>query len=79
MKNSFDQMADKWPSLIVARTEVARFSGGLLHPRTLANLDASGEGPKTRIKKGRKVAYPVSALIEFMKERCTILKEYANG
>lgn len=73
MKDSWVLMAEKWPSPIVARTEVARFSGGILHPRTLANLDARGEGPKTRIKHGRKVAYPVDALIEFLRKRCTII------
>lgn len=78
MKDSFAGMIDKWPSPIVARSEVSRFSGGLLHPRTLANLDARGEGPKTRIKQGRKVAYPVDALIEFMRERCIIIRGGAD-
>lgn len=29
-----------WPSPIVAREEVGKFSGGLLNPRTMANQDA---------------------------------------
>jgi hypothetical protein len=29
----FDELVRAWPSALVARREVARFSGGLLYPR----------------------------------------------
>ena len=52
-------MAERWPSPYVARSEVKRFSGGILNPKYMANLDCRGEGPTGRIRVGRKVAYPV--------------------
>ncbi len=68
-KNSFKMLAERWPSAIVARHEVGKFSGGLIHPRTLANKDSLGEGPRDRIVVGRKVAYTVEALIEWLEKR----------
>lgn len=69
MKDIYDQMAEKWPSAIVARKEVSNFSGGLLSPRTLANLDSMGSGPP-RIKMGsQRVFYPVHDLITWLRAR----------
>ena len=62
-------LAEKWPSAIVARSEVGKFSGGLLHPRSMANRDSEGTGPRNPIKVGRKVAYFVDSLLEWMQER----------
>lgn len=58
-----------WPSLYVARSEVEKFSGGILKARTLSNLDSKGKGPKGRFRVGRKVVYTAVSLIEFMQER----------
>ena len=63
------KLAEKWPSTIVARHEVGKFSGGIVNPRTLANLDSKGTGPKGKFTIGNRVAYPVDALIEWMQER----------
>lgn len=65
----YKQMAEKWPSSIVARTEVGRFSGGALNSKTMANLDCSGNGPKGAFKVGRRVVYPVESLIIFLREQ----------
>lgn len=65
------KLAHAWPSPLVARSEVAKFSGGLLHPRTLANADSLGNGPPEKIRIGRKVAYPVEELLLWMAERAT--------
>ncbi len=62
-----------WPSPFVERQHVNQFSGGILHPRTLANLDAKGEGPAKRIRIGQKVAYPVTELVRWMEERSVAL------
>lgn len=69
VKNPFQELASKWPSSLVARERVADFSGGILRPGTMANLDRMGDGPKGRIRVGRKVAYPVQDLIEWMTAR----------
>ena len=66
-------LKDKWPSAFVVRSEIDRFSGGLLHGRTLANLDCEGKGPK-RIRLGRKIGYQIDDLITWMTERVEILK-----
>lgn len=68
-KFNFEEMAKTWPSGLVARSEVGRFSGGLLNGRTLANLDSAGMGPPNRIRVGRKIAYPVRDLIRWIAGR----------
>jgi|WetSurMetagenome_2_1015567.scaffolds.fasta_scaffold1593722_1 hypothetical protein len=70
MKNIYlQELAGKWPSSIVARTEIRKFSGGILTERYCANLDSKNIGIKGRIRIGRKVAYPVNAIIEFLENR----------
>lgn len=65
----YEQMAERWPSAIVARREVAKFSGGLLNPRTCANLDSLGVGPP-KMKMGSKaVFYPVAGLVAWLRAR----------
>jgi len=68
MDFNFDELKKKWPAPIVARTEVSRFSGGLLNPRTMANQDSLGVGPR-HMKMGKKVFYTVDDLVNFMKKR----------
>jgi len=71
--NLSNELIEKWPSAIVARSEVAEFSGGLLNPRTLANLDCRGEGPPVRLKMGtRRVAYPTAVLARWLAERIQV-------
>lgn len=69
-KAPFSSMAEKWPSTFVARSAVSQFTGGLISPRYLANLDSQGKGPKGRIRlRDRKVGYPVKELIAWLEER----------
>ncbi len=63
------QMRQKWPSAAVARSQVGDFSGGVLNPRTMANLDSLGQGPRERYSMGRTVFYPVDALLDLIRER----------
>lgn len=66
------QLKEKWPSSIVSRTEIRKFTGGLINEKTLANLDSQGTGPEGRFKIGRKVGYDVSAVIRWLEERLTV-------
>ncbi len=75
MKIIFQTMADKWPSAIVARTEVERFSGGMIKGKYIANLDSTGQGPAGRIRCGRKVAYPVNEFVKWLESRSEVLTE----
>ena len=69
MNDVYDQMAARWPSAIVSRKEVGKFSGGLLNPRTMANINSQGGGP-IKIKMGnKKVFYSVQDLIAWLRTR----------
>lgn len=68
MNEVYDELRNKWPSALVARSEVGVFSGGVLSPRYLANLDSKKVGPP-RVRIGGKVAYPVEGLIRWMERR----------
>jgi len=70
----WDELEKSWPSPLVARKEISRFSGGILHPRTLANLDCRELGPP-RIKIGKSVGYPKKELVQWMKNRDVSEKE----
>lgn len=73
---NLNDLASTWNAPLVARDQkqLDRFSGGILNARTLANEDSLGTGPKGRIKVGRKVAYPVESLIEWMKAKAEVVK-----
>jgi phage terminase Nu1 subunit (DNA packaging protein) len=64
----FSSLARKWPSSFVSREKVAEFTGGIINPRTLANLDSAGHGIK-RFRIGRKVVYRVEDVCEWLAER----------
>jgi len=72
-KNTFQNMAEKWPSAWVARTEAEKFTGGIISEKYLANLDSAGRGPAGRVRIGRKIAYPVSEFIKWLESRSTVL------
>ena len=52
----------------MARSEVKKFSGGLLTSGTMRNLDSLGEGPPKE-KFGKKICYDVRDLVEWMERR----------
>jgi len=71
MSNKIDlsYLKKAWPSGIVARQEIKRFTGGVLSEKYLANLDCQGIGPENRFKIGGKIAYPVDSLITWLEKR----------
>lgn len=69
MSPDYDRMKAEWDGgPYVPRSQVGKFSGGMLHPRTMANRDSLGIGPPAAKFDGR-VFYLVDDLIEWMKER----------
>lgn len=74
-----DSMSSRWPSTIVARSEISTFTGGAFSPGTMANLDCYGKGPKDRFILGRETVYPVNSLVEWLKSRVTILEKKTNA
>jgi hypothetical protein len=67
-KDVFDEMVERWPSAIVARTAVKKFSGGLISEKYMANLDSQQLGPE-RVKISGKVAYPAKSLAKWISDR----------
>lgn len=66
---NLSNLAAKWPSPFVAREKIGEFTGGIISPKTMANLDSAQSGPKGRITVGRKVAYPVNELVIWLESR----------
>ena len=68
-KESLSELLKTWPSAFVSRSEVKKFSGGLISGKSLANHDSEGSGPP-RLKVGGRVAYRAVDLVDWLKERC---------
>lgn len=73
VRKHFEKLAEKWGSAIVARDKVPEFTGGAISSGRMANLDCLGEGPKGRVRIGRKVCYTVGPLIDWLITRSTAL------
>jgi hypothetical protein len=68
---NLSKLIDRWPSAFVARSEVGKFTGGMIQPGTLANLDSKGLGPE-KIRVSRKVAYPVIPFVRWLETRSLV-------
>lgn len=71
-KPDLSSLIESWPAPYVERQHVSTFSGGILHPRSMANFDAKRKGPRGRIRIGKKIAYPVKELVEWMQSRAEV-------
>ena len=68
-KPDFSQIITNNPSGYILRKDLTEKTGGLLHGRTMANLDSQGTGITGRILIGkRKIAYPVHAVVEYLQK-----------
>jgi len=68
-------MVERWPSSLVARREIGKFSGGILSSRYLANLDALGEGPSDRLRIGRQIVYKTAEVAAWLEARSSVIPE----
>ena len=69
-------LVEKWPSGVVAQSEVGKFTGGILSGRTMANLHSLAKrgdytGPPLPYKEhvGRKAFYFATDIAEFLWQR----------
>jgi len=69
---NFEHIIRNNPSGYIIRKNLSEKTGGLLHGRTMANLDSAGEGIPGRISIGRKVAYPVQAVVDYLKSKVKV-------
>jgi len=67
-KDVYDEMVDKWPSAVVTRPEIVRFTGGLMKGSYVANLDSRNEGPP-RQRSGQKWIYPTKPFAAWLRGR----------
>ena len=58
-----------WRSPFITRDQLYEVTGGLIHPRTIRNLDSLGKGIKGKFKIGRKVAYPIEEVINYLENK----------
>lgn len=74
-KPDFSAIIENCPCGFITRMEIENVTGGLLNPKSVANMDSDPEveGIKGRFKVGRKVCYPVKYVIEFLESRAQII------
>jgi hypothetical protein len=61
---------------IISRQEVGRITGGMVHPRTMANLDSAGQGPAGKVSMGRtRVGYLREPFIDWFVNRLEWLEK----
>ena len=71
-KPDFTQIIKNNQSGYILRTNLTKATGGLLHGRTMANLDSQNIGIPGRITLGRKVAYPVESVVKYLQSKVTV-------
>ncbi len=72
MFQGLGDLAEKLPP-IISRDHVEKILGGIISAKRLANLDSIGEGPKRRMRIGRKIAYRTEDLLDWLDARTKIL------
>ena len=65
----FQQMADRWPSNVVAQSKVSTLTGGVLSGKSLANMRSKGEDVPESVMIGSRRAYVVSSLVNWLRNR----------
>lgn len=66
--NSLQDLIPHLPPLI-ARKAVKWFTGGGLSPKTLANDDKLGRGPRQRKVIGEQIYYPREAFVDYLERK----------
>ncbi|MDD3801456.1 MAG: hypothetical protein PHV45_04580 [Desulfuromonas thiophila] len=64
-----EQIARRWPSPVVAASQVRTLTGGVISGKTLANLKSKGESVPDSLLIGGRRAYVVASLIEWLRRR----------
>ena len=68
IEEMINRMVEAWKSEVIARQQVGEFTGGLITPKTQANLDSLGLGPE-RFSFGRNQGYDKRAYAKWFKNR----------
>ncbi len=78
MHDIIQRIKEKCKSPFIARDRLAEVTGGVINPRTMRNRDCQGTGIRGRFKIGRKVAYPVEEVINWLIENSTEIQGDQN-
>jgi hypothetical protein len=65
----YKEMKKRWPSNVVVRADVGRFTGGILSPGSAKNIDSYGKGIPGAMRVGKKIVYSVDGVIEYLKSQ----------
>jgi hypothetical protein len=71
LEQALHRMIRNWPSEFIARTEIERFTGGMISYKTQANIDAAGKGPG-RVKRGGKTGYIKEPYVRWFRRQMVI-------
>jgi hypothetical protein len=64
--------AERWPSSFIPRSQVPKFTGGLIAVGTLANNDSAGTGIEGAFRVGRQICYPVDSVCDWLISRLEV-------
>jgi len=73
LKDLEKNLTEKFP-FGIPRKEIGKATGGILHPRTCANLDCMGVGIAGRYKIGRNTIYNVQNTISYIKGKIVFME-----
>lgn len=66
------------PYGFILRPDLREKTGGLLHGKTMANMDSLGKGIENRFLIGRVTAYPIESIIEFLRKKIIVVPVSVN-
>ncbi len=71
IENMRINLTKKYPCCLIPRKKIAEATGGILHPRTLANEDSLGKGIAHPILVKGNVCYGIDQILEYIVENTT--------
>jgi len=72
IKEILQRIIDNNPYGFILRPELKEKTGGLLHGRSMANMDCLGRGIQNRFLVGNTTAYPVESVVQFLKDKISV-------
>jgi phage terminase Nu1 subunit (DNA packaging protein) len=70
----FEELREKCKSEYVTRKQLWDLTGGIIHPRTMANLDSKGKGIENAVIIGHKKVYPIDSVVKWLRENSRLVK-----
>ena len=72
-KPNLSHLSKNWNSTIITRSNVEKWTGGLITAGYIAYLDAKGEGPPVKFRSCRKICYQVKPFIQWLENRSKLI------